>query len=194
MDVVRAIEERRAYRSLEPVDVTDDMVRELARCASLAASCFNNQPARFIFVRGREGLERMRPVFRRGNEWCASASMIVAVFTERGLDCVVQERDYYLFDTGMATASMILRATEMGLVAHPIAGFDEAAAKRALGIPDKMRLITLVLVGKRSTARGPALSDRQWEMEQRRPERLPFERFAWLESYPAGEARPAGPG
>ncbi len=88
---------------------------------------------------------------------------------------------------------MILRATEMGLVAHPIAGFDEARAKAALGIPERMRLITLVLVGKRSMARGPALSDRQWELEQRRPERLPFEGFAWLERYPDSGLGPAGP-
>ncbi len=93
MDVVMAIEERRAYRSLEPVEITDDVVVELARCAVLAPSCFNNQPARFIFVRGREMLERMRPAFNRGNEWCASASMIVAVFSERGRDGVGKDRE-----------------------------------------------------------------------------------------------------
>jgi len=180
---VRAIEERRAYRSLEPVEIKDELVAELARCAGLAASCFNNQPARFIFVRSREGLERLRPHFSRGNDWCTGASMVVAVFSERGLDCVIGGREYFLFDTGMATATLILRATELGLVAHPIAGFNEARVKEALGIPERMRLITLVIVGKRSAGRSPLLSEEQWRVEQKRPERLPLERFAWMERY-----------
>ncbi|MEM4729613.1 MAG: nitroreductase family protein [Thermoplasmata archaeon] len=183
MDVVRAIEERRAYRSLEQVEIPDETVRELARCAALAASCFNNQPARFVFVRSREGLERLRPVFSRGNEWCTAASMVAAVFSGRELDCVIGEREYFLFDTGMAVATMILRATELGLVAHPIAGFNEKKAKEALRIPESMRLITLILFGKRSGARSPLLSDAQWELEQKRPERLSFEKFVWMESY-----------
>jgi hypothetical protein len=39
---------------------------------------------------------------------------------------------YYLFDTGMATAIMILKATDLGLVAHSIAGYDEETIKRVL--------------------------------------------------------------
>jgi nitroreductase len=69
--------------------------------------------------------------------------MIIAVFSRVDYDCVIRAREYYLFDTGMATAFITLRATELGLVAHPIAGFDENKAKDTLGIPDDMRLTTL---------------------------------------------------
>jgi nitroreductase len=50
MDVKRAIEERRAYRSLDPAGITDDLINDLAESARLAPSCFNNQPWRFVFV------------------------------------------------------------------------------------------------------------------------------------------------
>ncbi|MCK4297935.1 MAG: nitroreductase family protein, partial [Planctomycetes bacterium] len=50
MEVREAIERRRAYRSLDPAPISDELIRDLAESASLAPSCFNNQPWRFVFV------------------------------------------------------------------------------------------------------------------------------------------------
>ena len=83
----------------------------------------------------------------------------------------------------MATAFMILRATELGLVAHPIAGFNEDAVKKILGIPEEMRLITLVIVGRRSETISPLLSEKQVERERKRPERLHLEEFAYMNRF-----------
>lgn len=183
MDVVEAIEKRRAYRSLEPVEITDGMAKELARCANLAPSCNNLQPERFVFVYGREMLERMRPAFNRGNEWCHAASMMIAVFSEKTQDCVIKEREYHLFDTGMAVGLLMLRATEMGLVAHPIAGYKHDLVKEILGIPPEYTVITVILVGKKSQAMSPVLSPKQAENELKRPERFPLERYAFKDRF-----------
>lgn len=183
MDVKEAIERRRAYRSLDPVEITRDLVDDLAGCAQLAASCFNKQPWRFVFVADPEVLKRMRGALSRGNEWIHHASMIVAVFSKKELDCQVKGREYYLFDTGMAVAHIILRATELGLVAHPIAGFDESRVKEILGIPEEMTVITLVNVGKKRQSMRPELSEQQIAWEKERPERLPLEKFVHLNQY-----------
>jgi len=183
MNVVEAIEKRRAYRSLEPAEITDDMVRELARCANLAPSCGNFQPERYVFVYSKDMLEKMKPVFDKGNKWCHAASMMIVVFSERTLDCTSPDREWYLFDTGMATALLILRATEMGLVAHPISGFDAAMAKEILGIPKEMVVIAMVLVGKKSPDISPVLSPNQVKKELQRPERFPLEKFAFKDMY-----------
>ncbi|MCJ2534152.1 MAG: nitroreductase family protein, partial [Candidatus Thermoplasmatota archaeon] len=50
MDVKQVIKKRRAYRSLEPVEITSELIDDLSECAQLTASCFNKQPWRFIFV------------------------------------------------------------------------------------------------------------------------------------------------
>ncbi|MCF8008335.1 MAG: nitroreductase family protein [Halanaerobiales bacterium] len=50
MDVKEAIEKRRAYRSLEPVKIDKMLIKELSEAASLAPSCFNNQPWKYVFV------------------------------------------------------------------------------------------------------------------------------------------------
>lgn len=183
LSVKEAIDKRRAYRSLEPVEITEDLVKELARASSLAPSCFNNQPWRFVFVYEPEVLRRFHATLSKGNEWAQLASMIIAVFSKKELDCIVKGREYYLFDTGMATAFLILRATELGLVAHPIAGYNEERVKEVLGIPDEMMVITLVMVGRHSKAISPLLSDKQMEAEKTRPERLPLEGFVYINSF-----------
>jgi nitroreductase len=183
MNVKEAIDKRRAYRSLEPVEITIDLIHDLAHHAILAPSCFNNQPVRYIFVYNKEKLMQLREALSKGNEWAYDASMIIAVFGQKDTDCIIADREYYLFDLGLSTAFLVLRATEMGLVAHPIAGFKGAKTKEILGIPKDMMVITLVIVGKHSDKISPALSEKQIGWEKERPERLPFEKFAYLNSY-----------
>jgi nitroreductase len=183
-DVVTAINERRAYRSLAPVEITDELILDLARCAQLAPTCNNNQPARFVFVHSAEMLEKMKPVFNRGNEWCHAASMIIAVCAERESDCLIRDREYYLFDTGLETALLILRATELGLVAHPIAGYSPKKVREVLGIPEHVQVVTLVQVGRHSATINPVLSEKQIGWEKARPERLPLDQIVFHNGWP----------
>lgn len=183
MDVHAAIEARRAFRSLDPVPITDALIADLARHAGLAPSCYNNQPWRFVFVDDPGTLEALRTVYSETNRWCWAASLAVVVFSRKDDDCVIRDREYHLFDTGMATAFLILRATELGLVAHPIAGFSPKRTREVLGIPEEFQVITIVLVGRRSESLSPALTEKQREAEARRPERLPLSSFVHRNRY-----------
>jgi len=180
LSVKQTIQARRAYRSLEPVEINEELIRDLAESARLAPSCFNNQPWRFVFAHDPEVLKKLHGAMSKGNEWTQAASMIIAVFSREDLDCRIKGRNYYLFDTGMATAFIILRATELGLVAHPIAGYNEDAVKEILGVPEDMQVIALVIVGEHSETLGPLLTEKQAESEKQRPERLPLEEFAFI--------------
>ena len=182
MDVKEAIEKRRAYRSLEPIEISDDIVRELAHSAGLAASCFNHQPWNFVFVREPDMIDKMKDGLSKGNEWAHSASMMIAVFSKKDDDCVIKDREYYLFDTGMATANLILRATELGLVAHPIAGFSPEKTRAILRIPEEMNVIALIIVGKKSDHIS-RLTDHQVQAEKERPERQSLEEYVHMNTY-----------
>ena len=184
MSGVRAtIEQRRAYRSLAPVAITQDLVEDLAYCASLAPSCFNQQPWRYIFVYEPQPLERVKAALTEGNRWATAASMIVVVYSRKDDDCVISDREYYLFDTGLATAFLVLRATELGLVAHPIAGYSPTKVREALGIPRDCTVITLVIVGTHADHPSPLLSDQQRQTEHQRPERKPLHVLACRQRY-----------
>jgi nitroreductase len=183
MDVKEAIQKRRAYRSLDPLDITEDLINDLVGCAQLSASCNNNQSWRFVFVYEYDMLKKMHKVFSKGNAWAKSASMYIAVLSKKDYDCIIDDREYHQFDTGMATAFLILRATELGLVAHPIAGYDPQKTRKILGVPEDIEVITLIIVGKHSKIINPILSEKQIASEKKRPERFPFEKFVYLNRY-----------
>jgi nitroreductase len=183
MDVQRAIKERRAYRSLVPVEITEQLIDDLAQSARLFCSCFNNQPWRYVFVYDSDVLKRLHDALSSGNEWARAASMIIAVFSKPDLDCMIKDRKYYFFDTGMATAAIILRATELGLVAHPIAGFSPKKTRQILSIPEEMEVITLVIVGKHSKEISPILSEKQVAAEKERPPRLALSELVYRNRY-----------
>jgi nitroreductase len=183
MELQEIIQRRRAYRSLAPLDIHTELIRKLAEAAALSASCFNKQPWRFVFVTDATILLQLHEVMNKGNEWVQAASMIIAVVSQRDMDCIVKEREYYLFDTGMACAHLILKATELDLVAHPIAGFDEDKAKEILKIPVAMRLITLVIVGAHHLPANSLLNEKQVESEKSRPERLPLSEIMRINHY-----------
>jgi len=183
MNVKQAIDNRRAYRSLEHVEITEELICDLAECAQLSASCFNNQPWKYVFVFDSKVLKEMHKALFPGNEWARDASMIIAVFSKKEDDCVIRDREYFLFDTGMATEALILRAIELGLVAHPIAGYNPKETRKILGIIDDYNVITLIIVGKHSKKISPILTDKQIETENKRPERIPLEKFVYINKY-----------
>lgn len=183
MDVTQAIINRRAYRSLKPFELTDDLIYKLADSAQLAPSCFNNQPWHFVFVAGEDKLEQMHEALSKGNEWATHASMIIAVVCKKDDDCAIKEREYFLFDTGLATAHMILSATQSGLVCHPIAGFSPKKTREILKIPDDFLVISLLIVGKKNQEINPELSEKQAEAEATRPIRKKTSSFCFLNSF-----------
>lgn len=185
MQLKKLIQKRRAYRALEPTEITKEMIKETAKLAQLAPSCFNNQPWRYIFVYEPETLIELYRALSSGNEWAEAASMIIVVFSKRDFDCELKKNDirYYQFDTGMATAFMILHLTELGLVAHPIAGFNADKTKAILGIPEDMKVITWIIVGKKSETIPDFFKDHQKKSEKERPTRKELDKFVFFNKY-----------
>jgi len=183
VNVKEAISKRRAYRSLEPVEINEELIKDLAECAQITASCFNNQPWRYVFVYDQNVLKEMHDALSSGNEWAQRASMIIVVLGKKEDDCIIRDRIYYQFDIGMATSAMILRATELGLVAHPIAGYSPKKTGEILGIPENVDVIALVIVGKHSDRIDPILSEKQIEAEKERPVRKQIDEFVYLNRY-----------
>ena len=173
MEVAEAVDSRRARRVLSEKSIEEEKVRAIVRAARMSASCFNNQPWRMVFCRGEESLGAVKGALSKGNAWATRASMIVAVASKAPDDCQLSDhRDYFLFDCGLAVGQLELQATELGLIAHPIAGYDPLKVKAALGVPEEFTVITLVICGYPGTD-DSILSDKQKEAEKQRPERKP---------------------
>ncbi|TFH29919.1 MAG: nitroreductase [Promethearchaeota archaeon] len=184
MTLNEILTQRRAYRSLESSEITPDIINHLAQAAQIMPSCFNNQPWRFVFVKDNPKLQNLKDdALSKGNIWAQPASMIIVVFSKADLDCVIKDREYYLFDVGMATAAIILRATEIGLVAHPIAGYAPEKVREIVQIPDEYKIVTLVIIGKKKTNFSDYISEDQKEREENRPPRLKIDEFTFLNQF-----------
>ena len=183
MDLVPAIEARRARRALSTAPVSREEVETLLRAAHLAPSCNNTQPWRFVVVDEPATLEKVKAALPGGNYWAKPAPVILAVASRRDLDCTLSDRrDYFLFGCGMAVGNLMIQATSMGLIAHPIGGYKPEEVKAALGVPAEYVLITLVIVGRPGD---PAtLSEKHRAIELGPRERRPLETVAawnWFE-------------
>jgi len=183
MELDKVLNERRALRTFGEMVVSDDLLKELATAASLAPSCNNMQPWRFVFVYEPNRLQALFESLASGNYWAKKASLMIAVFSKKELDCVIKDREYYQFDTGMATAHLMLKATDLGLVSHPMAGFNPDKAREVLNIPEDMQLITLIAVGRRLDTIDPTLSEKHQLQESQRPPRLNHEDFVYLNEF-----------
>jgi len=190
--ILRSIERRRARRAISPESVPPETVDTLLRAAHLAPSCFNHQPWRFVVVDAPAALTRVNAAMSAGNYWTKTAPVIIAVASRRDLDCALSDRrDYFLFGCGIAVGNLMAQATEIGLIAHPIAGYKPSAVKEALGIPEEYVLITLIIVGRPGDDAGLSEAHRAVEREprDRRPlqDVVSWNRFAFDDPAPADQ-------
>lgn len=141
------IEARRARRAIDDTSIPAEVVERIITAATYAPSCNNNQPWRFVVVQRQEELEKVKESLSEGNYWAKRAPLIVLVLTQPELDCRLDDRrDYALFGTGLAVENLVLQAFKEGLIAHPIAGYKPVPIKEALGIPQELILITLIII------------------------------------------------
>ena len=146
--IVPEITARRAMRALSPEKIPGEIVERMLEAATLAASCSNNQPWRFIAVTDPAVLDEVKQHLTRGNYWAKRSPFIVAVCTRSDFDCELPEgRNYAYYDTGMAVAHLLLQGVREGLYTHPIAGFDPLPIKKLLGVPPSVTLLNLVIFG-----------------------------------------------
>jgi nitroreductase len=145
LDLLQA---RSACRAIDPRPVETDKLQKLLEAAQLSASCMNNQPWRFLVLDDTEALEKGRKALAEGNYWAKTAPALIIGFSRADLDCRPADgREYFLFDLGMAAQNLMLQATELGLVARPMAGFRPAVIREEFQIPETYTILIAIAVG-----------------------------------------------
>ncbi len=134
-------------RSFDPdAVVTDEHLIALLEAARWAATWGNVQPVRFVVGRrGEPAFEELSGLLRRGNSYATIASALVLVCADEGED----ERTalYSSFDAGAAVANMSIEAVALGLITHPMAGFDVDGARAAFDLAEGVRPLAVVAIG-----------------------------------------------
>ena len=143
METLEAINKRTSLKThLSTRDVEQDKIIKILDAARLAPSARNMQPWHFIVIKGKENVQNVvTKAFGEVNHVVKEAPVLIIACGNPSDDIIADGKEYYLFDMGLATENMLLAATDLGLVTHPMANVREDDLKRILGIPPEVRFV-----------------------------------------------------
>jgi len=177
------LKKRSAYRAISPEPLEENQRKAILEAAQLSASCMNHQPWRFLVLDEPEALEKGREALAPGNYWARTAPLLIVGFSRKELDCHMGDgREYYLFDLGMAVQNILLQATELGLVARPMAGFQPETLHKAFGLPETYRVLIMIAIGAPGDLAG--LNEKHQAVSRAARVRRPLEENFFLNRFP----------
>ena len=139
-------------RSFLDRPVESEKLRSALEAARWAASCFNEQPWCFIVAR-RDSGDEFRPMLEclmPGNQaWAATAGVLILSVARNTFTRNDQPNRHAFHDVGLATAQLVLQATDDGLSVHQMAGFDRDRARESYGIPEGFDPVAVIALGYR---------------------------------------------
>lgn len=146
MDVIEAIRRRRSIRKYQNKPVEEEKLNRVLEAGRLAPSAKNLQDWRFIVVRDPDTRRRLAEAAK--NQWfIAEAPVVIAACGTETKYVMTCGQHTYTIDVSIAVAHMTLEATELGLGTCWIGAFYEDRVKEILGIPDHIRVVTLLPMG-----------------------------------------------
>jgi len=138
----------RAFDPARPVSRADQ--RALIEAARWAPSSTNWQPWRLVLWEravDAASWQRACAALDAGNRaWAERAPLLIAMCAD-GLDRRDRPNAWALHDVGLATQNLLLQAAALGLMAHPMAGYDPAALRVAAAIPERFIPAAMIAVG-----------------------------------------------
>lgn len=160
-DVMPEIRSRYANRALSREPLPGDTMNALIEAASFAPSCFNEQPWRFLIAQGERREKLMAALTPKNQAWAGSAPVLLLAAAKRTFTQGGKPNPWCLYDTGCACGFLILEAERRGVVAHPMGGFDRAAAARAFSLPEDLEAVTVIAIGLPGDVRTLSEADQQ---------------------------------
>lgn len=121
----------------------------ILEAARWAPSCFNDQPRNFVVFDGGDqvALEKARECLSPGNAWARSAPVLMISVARETFEYNGKPNRWGQHDTGLATENLLLEAVELGLAAHPMAGFDAERTRVEFGIPEGFTPMAMIAIG-----------------------------------------------
>ena len=147
--VLPAVLERWSPRSFAGRDVSPADLHKVFEAARWAASSYNEQPWRFLVgTRGTPAYAKIFASLSGFNQgWAGSAPVLILGAAKTTFSHNGSANGYASYDLGAASSHLTLQAAALGLTTHQMAGFDQAAARKALEIPDDFLLGAVIALG-----------------------------------------------
>ncbi len=196
-EIHELLRKRYSPRAFSAKPVEDGELRSLLEAARWAASCFNEQPWRFIVARRKDAgeFERLLSCINEKNQkWAQHAAVLMLSVARSRFGHNGKPNRHALHDVGQASAQLTLQAMSLGLGVHQMAGFSGERARELYGIPEDFEPVAAIAIGYFEDPEDPPEPLRQPELGAR--SRKPQAHFAfgprWGEPLGGGEADERG--
>src|SRR3954454_10852638 len=136
--------EARTHNGWKDQTISDDQLKELFALTRMCPTSANCSPARFVFVRSKEGKERLRPALSEGNlaKTIKAPVTVIVAYDERFYDQLpklfphTDARSWFTSSPELAHETafrngtlqggyLIIAARMLGLDTGPMSGFDK---------------------------------------------------------------------
>jgi nitroreductase len=148
------IRDRWSPRAFLDRPVPRDLLVSLFEAARWAPSCNNSQPWRYIVATSdnRDAYETAQAcVNERNQRWSRLAPVLCFVCASKNL-ADGRPSPTHMYDTGMASAQLIVQATAHGLVIHQMAGILRDKIRETYSVPDDTDIICGLALGYQGDA------------------------------------------
>ncbi len=144
------IAQRYSPRNFADRSVSDESIRQVFEAARHAPSSYNEQPWRFIYAT-REQSETYQKLLSCINEynqsWATGAPILMLSLAKKHFSQNGKPNRHAWHDTGTAVGFLLLKATELDLYAHQMAGFYPDKAREAFNISDEYEPVVMMALG-----------------------------------------------
>lgn len=148
-DIIQARWSPRAFDAVKPVSHQD--LFALLEAARWAASCFNDQPWRFVVCNKStdpQSWENALTVLAEKNKlWAKNAPILILSVAMENFGHNGNPNRWSAYDTGAACANLSLQAVALGLVVHQMGGFDAEKSRLVFNLPTDCTPMAMMAVG-----------------------------------------------
>ena len=149
--ILPVLTQRRSPRAYAAQPVPADALRQVFAAASSAASCFGEQPWRFL-VGARDtspdAYEKILASLGDFNQvWAKAAPVLAVSIAKLAFSHDDNPNAWAKHDVGQATATLAIQATELGLQIHQMAGFSPDKVRAAFNVPAGYDPVAVFTIG-----------------------------------------------
>lgn len=144
------LKRRYSTRAFSDRRVDASTLRSIFEAARQSPSSFNDQPWRFIVATRDqpEEYERMLACLVEQNRvWAGQAPVLMISVANHTFSKNGKPNRHAFHDVGLATMSMMVQATHLGLYMHAMAGFDPELARSTFGLPEGCEAVAAIALG-----------------------------------------------
>ena len=155
-ELLKLIISRQSDRKYSDKPIEKDKLERIIEAGRMAPSACNAQPWKFIVVNEPELVTKVAGAASAKligmNSFVAQSQVIIVIVREKAnmsskVGATIKNKDYSLFDIGIATENICLQAEAERIGSCIIGWFDEKLIRKLLSVPGSKRVELLITLG-----------------------------------------------